>query len=143
MSYTISDLCQGCTACVNLCPTHAIQGERKVIHVIDASKCIDCGACGRICTFAAVLDQNNQLREHVRRSEWPIPLIDLHQCTACGLCVQACPVSCLDLTQVKRADKHLYPCLVREKDCMGCEFCVEICPVDALQMAIPFNLPLK
>jgi electron transport complex protein RnfB len=135
MSHTIIDQCSGCSACKNVCPTHAIRGERKVIHVIDDTRCIDCGACGRICAFAAVLNQHNQLCEHIKRSEWQKPRFDLHLCTACGLCIQACPVSCLGLDQPQKGDKTCYPHLVIPWDCLGCSFCMEICPVDAVQMA--------
>ncbi len=139
MSHTITGTCQGCTACLKVCPTQAIRGERKVIHVIDSARCIDCGACGRICAFTAVLDQHAQSCTHARRAEWLKPCFDLKLCTACGLCIQACPVSCLELNQSLKMDKTLYPNLSRADDCLACGFCVDICPVDAVRMASPNN----
>lgn len=139
MSHTITGNCQGCTACLKVCPTQAIRGERKVIHVIDVAHCIDCGACGRICAFTAVLDQHAQSCTHARRAEWLKPCFDLKLCTACGLCIQACPVSCLELYQSLKMDKTLYPNLSRADDCLACGFCVDICPVDAVRMASPNN----
>ncbi len=47
--------CKGCTACINVCPTAAISGERKKPHTIDADKCIKCQACIQKCTFNAIL----------------------------------------------------------------------------------------
>ena len=45
MAYRITNECDGCTACVRLCPTGAIAGARKALHVINPSLCIECGAC--------------------------------------------------------------------------------------------------
>jgi len=40
------DFCTGCTVCAKACPTEAISGERKQVHVLDQAKCIRCGVCG-------------------------------------------------------------------------------------------------
>ena len=47
--------CVGCTACARVCPANAIAGERKKPHVIDQAKCIKCGQCFEVCKFQAVL----------------------------------------------------------------------------------------
>jgi NADH-quinone oxidoreductase subunit F len=47
-------LCKGCTKCAKGCPTEAIKGETKKVHVIDQAKCIKCGACVSVCPFHAV-----------------------------------------------------------------------------------------
>jgi NADP-reducing hydrogenase subunit HndC len=54
LTYTINDKCIGCTACVRVCPTEAITGERKAVHVIDPAKCIKCDACAEKCRFNAI-----------------------------------------------------------------------------------------
>jgi len=54
MPYTITENCTGCTACMKRCPTDAITGERKLLHVIDPELCIDCGACGVVCPDEAI-----------------------------------------------------------------------------------------
>ncbi len=46
--------CRGCTLCSKVCPVGAISGERKQPHVIDALKCIKCGACIEKCAFKAI-----------------------------------------------------------------------------------------
>ncbi len=46
--------CTGCMACVRPCPTQAISGEKKKVHVIDENKCIRCGICAEVCNFDAV-----------------------------------------------------------------------------------------
>lgn len=53
--YVISaDDCIGCMACKRVCPTHAISGEKKEVHVINQEICIKCGACMEKCQFDAI-----------------------------------------------------------------------------------------
>jgi len=56
IEYSIDkEKCNGCGACLKLCPTGAIHGEIKQLHEIDVSKCIKCGVCLETCKFDAVL----------------------------------------------------------------------------------------
>ena len=56
ITYSIEPaLCDGCHACVHVCTTEAILGEKKDVHTIDAAKCIKCGACLEVCQPKAVL----------------------------------------------------------------------------------------
>ncbi len=52
--YQINDNCTGCTLCAKSCPTQAITGETKKLHVIDDQKCVRCGICQEVCNFNAV-----------------------------------------------------------------------------------------
>ena len=53
--YTIDkDACNGCHACFDACPTDAISGERKKLHVIDQKLCIQCDTCRQVCKFDAI-----------------------------------------------------------------------------------------
>ncbi|MDY0003624.1 MAG: NADH-ubiquinone oxidoreductase-F iron-sulfur binding region domain-containing protein [Polyangia bacterium] len=48
--------CTGCTMCLRKCPTKAIEGGKKKIHVILQDKCTNCGTCLEVCParFGAV-----------------------------------------------------------------------------------------
>ena len=52
-AYVITDLCNGCSACVPICPTNAItmqEGKAK----IDPFQCTGCGACIPVCPQEAI-----------------------------------------------------------------------------------------
>ena len=53
--YEITEACTGCTSCVKVCPTDAITGERRKLHVIEQDKCIQCGTCMDVCQDDAVV----------------------------------------------------------------------------------------
>lgn len=55
--YAITDQCTGCGACVKVCPTQAIEGEKKEIHRILPDLCVKCGSCKEICKSNAVIIQ--------------------------------------------------------------------------------------
>ncbi len=48
-------LCNGCGACVRVCTSVAILGEKKEPHTIDDGRCIKCGACLEVCQPKAIL----------------------------------------------------------------------------------------
>ena len=54
--YIDPERCQGCGLCRKNCPTNAIRGETKTVHVIDQAKCIKCNTCFDVCpkNFRAV-----------------------------------------------------------------------------------------
>ena len=48
-------ICDGCHACVRVCASEAILGEKDKPHEIESAKCIKCGACLEVCQPKAVL----------------------------------------------------------------------------------------
>jgi NADP-reducing hydrogenase subunit HndC len=57
LTYKILDNCKGCTACASVCPTDAISGKVKELHVIDPDKCIKCDACVEKCKFGSIIKE--------------------------------------------------------------------------------------
>lgn len=138
MSYTITEKCNGCGACLRICPASAISGEKKKAHAIDSGSCIECGACGRICPHASVLDPEGALCVMIKRSEWLKPDVILQNCLACCICVDACPVGCLVMSELpKSKGVDAFPYLKETKACIGCGFCSRECPADAIVMRKP------
>jgi NADH:ubiquinone oxidoreductase subunit F (NADH-binding)/NAD-dependent dihydropyrimidine dehydrogenase PreA subunit len=54
ITFTINDVCNGCTACLRPCPSNAITGVKQGMHTIDQEKCIQCGVCLDTCKFDAI-----------------------------------------------------------------------------------------
>ncbi|MBU2551456.1 MAG: 4Fe-4S binding protein, partial [Proteobacteria bacterium] len=57
ISYYIDpDKCRACMICLRHCPSDAIAGAKKQIHVIEQDKCTKCGTCFEVCParFGAV-----------------------------------------------------------------------------------------
>ncbi len=54
--YIDPEKCKACLICFKKCPSNAIEGAKKKIHVIDQEKCTSCGVCFDVCPsrFGAV-----------------------------------------------------------------------------------------
>jgi NADH-quinone oxidoreductase subunit F len=58
IQYSISEVdCTGCGACAKVCPTQAIEGEKKQRHFILSEICSKCGSCKDVCKSNAVMVQ--------------------------------------------------------------------------------------
>src|SRR5258708_4386777 len=106
MPYIITENCTGCTACMKRCPTDAITGDRKLLHVIDPELCIDCGACGPVCPDEAIYDHEGTLCEMLKASARPIAFVDLQSCVGCEWCVWASPFDALVMAKTPGAGPH-------------------------------------
>jgi len=54
--YIDPEKCQACGSCFRKCPSDAIIGGKKLIHIVDQDKCTKCGTCFEVCPsrFSAV-----------------------------------------------------------------------------------------
>lgn len=53
----IAELCKGCCVCFKACPTKAISGKKKEVHVINYDVCNKCGKCFDVCKLNAVMKE--------------------------------------------------------------------------------------
>lgn len=62
MKWRIPKECNGCTACVNICPRKCITMKRSeegfLYPTIEESKCIQCGLCQKVCSISAQQTQS-------------------------------------------------------------------------------------
>lgn len=132
MPHVIESVCNGCTACARQCPTRAIRGSMRGLHVIEPRLCIDCGVCGLICPVEAVVSQAGERVRRVPRDRREHPGFDADVCNGCGLCVDFCPFDCLEV------DGPLHRSLARlarPLACVSCGECVFVCLKGAVVMA--------
>jgi electron transport complex protein RnfB len=132
MAFFIIESCIGCTACTNRCPTDAITGVRKALHVIDAELCIDCGACGVVCPADAIFDQLGAVTVMLKKQQRPLAFVDELACVGCDKCAEHCPFDCLHLDDSAGGDAHFGLMRVEEPKCTGCRECEKACPYDAI-----------
>jgi formate hydrogenlyase subunit 6/NADH:ubiquinone oxidoreductase subunit I len=115
----------------------ASSGEKKQPHSIDASKCIECGVCGRACPYGAIRDPQGAKPEKVKRSDWPKPYVWNADCVGCEVCVSCCPFQALGMAEV---NNEFVAALFDPKACVGCGLCEQGCPVNAIQLFTPQEL---
>ena len=96
--YDVMDACRGCMAhrCEDACKVGAITHDENHKAHIDKSKCINCGACAKVCPYQAIINrtrpcENSCKVKAIHMGETGEATIDNDKCISCGSCVFHCP----------------------------------------------------
>lgn len=96
--YEVTDACRGCLAhrCEDVCKRGAISFDRYQRAYIDKSKCVECGACAKVCPYGAIADRKRPCERSckikaISMKEDKTAFIDNNKCISCGACVYQCP----------------------------------------------------
>ncbi len=96
--YEVTNACRGCLAhrCEDVCKKGAITFDNNHVAHIDKSKCVECGACAKVCPYTAIVSRKRPCQsackiKAISMDENKAATVDNDKCTACGACVYQCP----------------------------------------------------
>lgn len=96
--YEVTNACRGCLAhrCEDVCKRGALSFDSNHVAHIDKSKCVECGACAKVCPYTAIVSrkrpcQNACKIKAISMNENKAAHIDHEKCISCGACVYQCP----------------------------------------------------
>lgn len=96
--YETTDLCRGCLAhrCEEACKKGAITFDEHMKAHIDKSKCVNCGACAKVCPYSAITNRKRPCEtackvKAIHAGPEGSAQIDYEKCISCGACVYQCP----------------------------------------------------
>ncbi len=96
--YVVTSSCRGCLShrCYDVCKIGAISFDKNHVARIDKEKCIDCGACAKVCPYHAIISSKRpcenacKVKAIKKTSDNSAEIIN-EKCIACGACVYQCP----------------------------------------------------
>ncbi len=125
------DVCTGCDACIDACPTTIIKKARGGYPVVDFAhnECTFCGDCVSACRPKA-------LRRDDVASPWSLVATVSPSCLSengimCRVCGDRCDARAITF---KLATRGRATPVIATAHCTGCGACVAPCPVDAINM---------
>ncbi len=96
--YEVTNACRGCLAhrCEDVCRRGAISFDHNHVAHIDKSKCVECGACAKVCPYTAIVNRKRPCQsackvKAISMNENKAAAINNEKCTSCGACVYQCP----------------------------------------------------
>ncbi len=96
--YEVTNACRGCLAhrCEDVCKRGAITFDRDHVAHIDKSKCVECGACAKVCPYTAIVHRKRPCEnackvKAISMDENKAAKINDEKCISCGACVYQCP----------------------------------------------------
>ncbi len=120
--YVVTEACRGCLAhrCEDVCKRGAITFDEHHVAHIDKAKCVECGACARVCPYTAIANRKRPCQNACKvkaitiNNEDNAAKIDNDKCTACGACVYQCPFGAIadksyildTIDTIKQSDKN-------------------------------------
>lgn len=96
--FEVTPACRGCLAhrCEEACPKDAIVFDHQQKAHIDKNKCVECGACAKVCPYSAISNNKRPCEnackvKAISMDENKAASISNEDCIACGACVYQCP----------------------------------------------------
>jgi ferredoxin-type protein NapF len=119
------ELCNGCNACVEVCPTQVIAlQESKAYLDLDLNHCTLCGDCADICDTHSL--SKTQLR-HIDARPTISPTCNNYLSSPCRACSSSCPENAITIV------KNEMPSVDSQR-CIGCGLCRGACYIGAITM---------
>jgi [FeFe] hydrogenase (group B1/B3) len=96
--YRVTESCRGCIAhrCETACKFGAIYFDRNKRAHIDKEKCVECGACSKVCPYSAIANSKRPCENACKVKAITMDVnhtavINNDKCIQCGACVYQCP----------------------------------------------------
>ncbi len=119
--YTVTSSCRGCLShrCFDGCRFGAISFDENYIAHIDEEKCVDCGACAKLCPYHAIISRKRPCEtackvKAIQKAKDNSAEIINEKCIACGACAYQCPFGSITdksfildaIDIIKKSDKN-------------------------------------